>query len=135
MTAAVLMAGGGAITLGFAGTIQVSSTTGNPQVDFNADGTITYTSNGVAGLFYERGWYQSANFGTEVDGIGERYEIRLTADPGDFALELLNTWVDLDTGTSWQRNSGLGTSEGFIEIRDANTQVVLALCLLRLVDQ
>jgi hypothetical protein len=120
--------------ISIAGTITINSSTGFPQIDFNEDGTITYTSNGVAGLYYTRGWYQAANFGREYADIGLQYEIRLTADPGTFSLELLNTWVDLDTGTSWSRTSGNGSSTGLIEIRDATTQVVLGSCNLALND-
>jgi hypothetical protein len=115
-----------------AGTISIVASTGAPQIDINDDGTITYTSNGVAGIYYSRGWYQAASEANPVAGAGSRFEARLTADPGTFTLELLNTWVDLDTGTSWSRSSLDGTSTGLLEFRDAVTGAVVGSCTLTL---
>lgn len=120
------------ITIG--GTITINSTTGFPRIDFNSDGTITYTSNGISGFYHSRGWYAAQNFGGGVTGIGARYEIRLTPSVGSFGLELVNTWVALTSGTSWNRISGNGTSTGLIEIRDATTDVVLGSCTITLND-
>lgn len=128
-----LLMPGNPITL--RGTITVSSTSsGWPRVDFNSDGTITYRSNGVSGLYYPQGWYQAVNDsspGPGVAGIGSQYEIRLTPITGAFGLELENTWVSLSAGTSWD---SVGSSTGTIEIRNAATDVVLGSCALSLVD-
>lgn len=121
-----------AAAVSIAGVITITSQTNFPQIDFNTDGTITYKSNGIAGLYYARGWYQAANFGAAITGIGSRFEIRLHPTSGTFALELTDTWVAL--GTSWSRTSGNGTSTGLIEIRDKVTQVVVASCTLNLTD-
>lgn len=130
MTAIALLLGECPVTI--SGTITINSTTSFPRIDFNTDGTITYRSNGISGLYYTRGWYQAANFGSEIPDIGAKYEIRLTPISGSFALELTDTWVAL--GTSWSRTAGNGSSTGTIEIRDKTTQVVVASCTIVLND-
>lgn len=132
MKNSALLMGGSEITIG--GTITINSTTNFPQIDFNSDGTVTYKSNGISGIYYTRGWYQAANFGHAISGAGSGYEIRLTPTVGGFALELVNTWVTLSSGTSWSRTAGNGTSTGTIEIRRASTGVVVGSCTLTLND-
>lgn len=112
----------------------ISSNPGFPRINFNSDGSITYTSNGIAGLYYAYGWYRTATFGNLHTGVGAAYEIKLTPTSGSFGLELTSTWVPLTSGTSWDRSSGNGTSTGTIEIREASTDLVKGRCTISLMD-
>jgi hypothetical protein len=123
------------ITLDTGGII-ISSTSGFPRVDFNSDGTISYTSNGIAGFYFQPGWYGAAepSPGQSFPGAGSLYEIRLTPSVGSFATSAVNTWLALTSGVSWSRTAGDGVSTGTIEVRRASTQQLLGNGLLILAD-
>jgi hypothetical protein len=119
------------ITIG--GTITINSSSGFPQIDFNSDGTITYSSNGISGLYHTRGWYQAANFGHEVASIGSLYQIKLTPTSESFDTSSTGVFLGMGGGVTWRRSAGSGSSTGIIEIRDA-ASVVVGTCNLVLND-